>query len=118
MLMSQSDAIVLLGSFAAAGALILMTWFNVIAPARRRQKLKNPVRAHFTIRNSEQILSGRDVLHDPYHIRRFVLPASSRPEAGRRRRADGMGRGHRLRSARGDQATGEGGEEEVSASIV
>jgi hypothetical protein len=57
--------------------LLIIIWVNFIKSWLRNRKLRHPVKAHFTIRNSQQSLSGRDVSHgDPHLIRRLVLPSN------------------------------------------
>ena len=61
----------------AVVALLFFIWINFIRPWRRRLRLKRPVEAHFTIRDSRQSLSGRDVSKgDPHLVRRLTLPAN------------------------------------------
>jgi hypothetical protein len=57
-------------------ALALTIWVNFVRPKLRLVKLKHPVEAHFTIRDSRQSISDRDVSQgDSHHVRRLVLPS-------------------------------------------
>src|SRR5690348_10609950 len=62
-----------LGGVIGAGIAI---WINFFKPRLRIRKLRRPVDAHFTIRDSRQSLSGRDVSKgDPHLVRRLVVPS-------------------------------------------
>jgi hypothetical protein len=65
-----------IASLIAAAGLLIAVWINFIRPWLRHLRLRRPVHAHFTIRNSRQSLSGRDVsMGDPHLVRRLTLPA-------------------------------------------
>lgn len=63
---------------AIASAAMLAVYIGVefVRPYLQKRKSKNPCNVHFTIRNSKQSISGRDVSHgDPHLVRELVLPA-------------------------------------------
>jgi hypothetical protein len=60
----------------AAIGLAISIWVYFFKPKVRNRNLRRPVNAHFTIRDSRQSISGRDVSKgDPHSIRRLVLPS-------------------------------------------
>jgi hypothetical protein len=68
---------------ASVAMLALYVIVEFVSPYLQKQKLKNPCKVHFTIRNSEQSLSGRDVSQgDPHLIQKLVLPASAAVDIG------------------------------------
>jgi hypothetical protein len=57
--------------------LAIVFWVNIIKPKRRERNLSRPVQAHFTIWDSRQSVSGRDVSgDDPHLVRRLTLPSN------------------------------------------
>ena len=60
-----------------AFAFAAFCWVNFIRPRHRHWGLRRPVHAHFTIRDSGQSISGRDVSKgDPHRVRKLTLPSN------------------------------------------
>jgi hypothetical protein len=78
---SEANQYLWIGSLIGGTAGTIAIWTNLIKPWLRKRTLKHPVKAHFTIRNSLQSVSGRDVSQgDPHLIKRLVLPSNQTVE--------------------------------------
>jgi hypothetical protein len=61
----------------AALGLFVAVWVQFIRPFIRRRKLRRPVDAYFTVRNTKRSISGRDAEQgDPHWVHKLVLPSN------------------------------------------
>jgi hypothetical protein len=67
---AREQSVAFWGSGASILVLLLLIYFEWVRPRLRERKLKRPVKAHFTIRRSE----NND--EEPHHVRRLVLPSN------------------------------------------